>query len=134
VRDDVGAVRALERLQRLVEPQATYDVPPLSELSGLGEAKSYCMEVVDSMRAYLAGKISWSECPHGLLVSGPPGTGKTSLMRSLCRELPGVHFIATSYAQWQSQDWAPRRRHFRYPRDVFRGHSASPKYHLHRRV
>jgi cell division protease FtsH len=102
VRDDIGAERSLERLQRLVESHVTYDVPPLSELSGLGEAKAYCMEVVESMRAYLAGKIPWSECPHGLLVSGPPGTGKTSLMRSLARELPNVFFSATSYAQWQS--------------------------------
>jgi cell division protease FtsH len=102
VRDDIGAARSLERLQRLVEPEATSYVPPLSELSGLGDAKTYCMDVIESMRAYLAGTRSWSECPHGLLVSGPPGTGKTSLMRSLARELPNVHFIATSYAQWQS--------------------------------
>ncbi|MCK1620813.1 AAA family ATPase [Bradyrhizobium sp. 159] len=102
VRDEIGAERSLERLQRLVEPGVSYDVPPLAELSGLGEAKSYCMDVVDSMRAYLAGTRPWSECPHGLLVSGPPGTGKTSLMRSLARELPNVHFIATSYAQFQS--------------------------------
>ena len=102
IRDDIGAERSLERLQRLVEPQAAYDVLPLSELSGLGEAKTYCMEVANAMRAYLAGEIPWSECPRGLLVSGPPGTFKTSLMRSLARELPNVHFIATSYAQWQS--------------------------------
>ena len=55
VRDDVGAERSLERLQRLAEPQVTYDVSPLSVLSGLGAAKIYCMEVADSMRAYLAG-------------------------------------------------------------------------------
>lgn len=102
VRDDIGPDRSLERLRRLVEPGGTYDVPPLSELSGLGEAKAYCMEVADSMRAYLAGTRPWSECPHGLLVSGPPGTGKTSLMRSLAHDLPNVHFIATSYAEWQS--------------------------------
>ena len=102
VRDDVGAERSLERLQRLAEPQVTYDVPPLSELSGLGAAKIYCMEVAELHAGLSRGKDSWSEAPHGLLVSGPPGTGKTSLMRSLARELPGVHFIATSYAQWQS--------------------------------
>ncbi|WP_158537576.1 AAA family ATPase [Bradyrhizobium sp. MOS003] len=101
VRSDIGAERSLERLQRLVDPKHIYDIPSLSELSGMGAAKTYVMEVVDSMRAYLAGR-PWSECPHGLLVSGPPGTGKTSLMRSLARELPGVHFIATSYAQFQS--------------------------------
>lgn len=102
VRNDIGLERSLERLRRLVEPQATSDVPPLSELSGLGDAKMYCLEVVESMREYLAGTRPWSECPHGLLVSGPPGTGKTSLMRSLARELPNVHFIATSYAQFQA--------------------------------
>lgn len=102
VSDEIGAERSLERLRRLVEPEASYDVTPLAELSGLGAAKSYCLDVVDSMRAYLAGMRPWSECPHGLLVSGPPGTGKTSLMRSLARELPNVHFIATSYAQWQA--------------------------------
>lgn len=102
VRNDIGAERSLERLRRLVEPQHIHDVPLLSELSGLGEAKTYVMEVVDSMRAYLAGTRPWSDCPHGLLVSGPPGTGKTSLMRSMARELPDVAFIATSYAQWQS--------------------------------
>ncbi|MBR0994533.1 AAA family ATPase [Bradyrhizobium japonicum] len=102
VNDEIGAERSLERLRRLVEPEISDDVTPLSELSGLGDAKNYCMDVVDSMRAYLAGTRPWSECPHGLLVSGPPGTGKTSLMRSLARELPNVHFIATSYAQWQA--------------------------------
>lgn len=102
VSDEIGAERSLERLQRLVEPEVSYDVTPLAELSGLGAAKSYCLDVVDSMRAYLAGTRPWSECPHGLLVSGPPGTGKTSLMRSLARELPSVHFIATSYAQFQA--------------------------------
>lgn len=102
VRDDIGLERSLERLRRVVEPQATYDLPPLSELSGLGEAKPYCLEVVESMREYLAGTRPWCECPRGLLVSGPPGTFKTSLMRSLARELPNVFFCATSYAQWQS--------------------------------
>jgi cell division protease FtsH len=103
VRDDIGAERSLARLQRLVEPPHTVDDGPrLSELSGLGEAKAFCMEVVDSMRAYMAGALPWSECQRGLLLSGPAGVGKTSIMRALCRELPGVSFFPTSYAAWQS--------------------------------
>jgi cell division protease FtsH len=104
VRTDIGAERSLERLQRLVGPPADADDGPrLSEIAGLGEAKAYCMEVADAMRAYLAGELPWNECPHGLLLSGPAGIGKTSIMRALCRELSGgVTFIATSYAAWQA--------------------------------
>ena len=135
VRDDVGAERSLERLQRLAEPQVTYDVPPLSELSGLGAAKIYCMEAADFMRAYLAGTYSlerssaWSACQRS------PRYRQDLTDAFAGPELPGVHFIADELRSVAvTQVGAPRRRHFRYPRHVFRGNSTSPKHHLHRRM
>jgi ATP-dependent Zn protease len=48
-----------------------------------------------------AGRLAASAISKGCLLSGPPGTGKTSFARSLAKEA-GVHFVATSYSQWQS--------------------------------
>lgn len=49
-----------------------------------------------------AGKISWSDVDKGILVSGAPGTGKTTFAAALARTC-GVKFIATSMAQWQAK-------------------------------
>jgi cell division protease FtsH len=102
VRADLGAERSMARLRRLVGAQAPKEIGPLlSEMHGLGPAKQFGLELAADLRAYIAGTLPWSACPRGLLVSGPPGTGKTCYARALSAEA-GVHFIATSYSEWQS--------------------------------
>ena len=73
----------------------------LAQLHGLGEARQICEDLVTDIRAAQAGRIPWSAVDKGLLMVGPPGTGKTTMARALANEC-GIKFIATTAAKWQS--------------------------------
>jgi cell division protease FtsH len=103
VRADLGADRSLARLGHLVgrNDRNAEPGPLLSEMYGLGAAKSWGMALIQDLREYATGRLPWAEVDKGCLLTGAPGTGKTSFARALAQEA-NVHFIATSYAQWQA--------------------------------
>lgn len=103
VRADLGAGRSLARLRHLVgrDDRDAEPGPLLSQMHGLGAAKPWGLALVHDLSEYAAGQLSWAEVDKGCLLTGAPGTGKTSFARALAREA-NVHFIATSYAQWQA--------------------------------
>jgi MoxR-like ATPase len=102
MRPDATPQSSLQRLRRTSARKATpglvEDTPLLGELSGYGEAKEWCLDLVVALDAARAGTVSYGEIESGIFY-GPPGTGKTLLARSLARTAR-VTFVPTSVADW----------------------------------
>ena len=102
LRADLGAERSLTRLHRILGRDQNADRGPrLADLHGLGAAKDWGLSLVGDLQDYAAGRLPWAAVDKGCLLTGLPGTGKTTFARALAQEA-GVHFIATSYSQWQA--------------------------------
>ncbi|MBK5570879.1 AAA family ATPase, partial [Ensifer sp. SSB1] len=76
--------------------------PRVEELAGYGKATEWALNLVDDISAWRDGSISWSDVDAGLLLSGPPGCGKTLFASAVARSC-GVAFLAASSAQWQAR-------------------------------
>ncbi|WP_425985294.1 AAA family ATPase [Ensifer sp. R-19] len=75
--------------------------PPLTveTLSGYGRAKDWALDLKADLDDYRASILAWSEMSTNLLLSGPPGTGKTTFARALCNSLQ-VPLVVTSVSTW----------------------------------
>jgi len=75
--------------------------PSLDELEGYGAAKDWGIALAEDVRSWGRGEIPWSEVDRGILISGPPGSGKTLFASALARSC-GIEIVATSVSRWQS--------------------------------
>ncbi len=76
--------------------------PPLQDMFGYGAAKEWGLELAQDLIDWQRGKIDWSEVDTGIVLSGPPGVGKTQFAAALARQCD-VPIIATSLARWQAR-------------------------------
>lgn len=76
-------------------------VQKLSQMPGFGTvARDWGMRLASDLRDYASGAISWQDVDCGVLLSGPPGCGKTTFARAVALE-SGVQFVSTSYSDWE---------------------------------
>ncbi|ASP68625.1 AAA family ATPase [Sinorhizobium meliloti] len=88
---------------RQKDPEALSDIR-LEDMEGYGEAKEWGLELARDLADWRTGTISWEDVDKGVLLSGPPGTGKTMFARVLAASCQ-VKLIATSYAKWQAKGY-----------------------------
>jgi len=105
IRFDRTPVQCIEELRRLAtakKAKAGARDLALSDLHGIGEARSWAESSIAEIRDWKAGRIPWSAASSAIALEGPPGCGKTTFAAVYCAEA-GLHCVEdANLAAWQS--------------------------------
>ncbi|XP_953649.1 metalloprotease/cell division cycle protein (FtsH) [Theileria annulata] len=77
------------------KPEVTFEPVHFKDILGIDEAKEDVQEIVKFIKQPFLYKKVGAKVPKGILLVGPPGTGKTMLAKAVATET-GIPFIYTS--------------------------------------
>ena len=94
--------RTLKVMPRIKPQQikpASSQAVSFADIAGVDEAKGELQEIVEFLRDPRAFQAMGATVPKGILLHGPPGTGKTQLAKAVAHE-SGAQFFAQSAASF----------------------------------
>ncbi len=73
----------------------------LEDLPGYASLKPWARSLIEDLARERSGEIGWQDVDRGVLIHGPPGTGKTFFASALARSC-GIPLVTASVSKWQS--------------------------------
>lgn len=97
---DEYAARVIKLVNSPDAPVQRADIT-LDDIGGMEAAVAWGRTLVTDIDDYRAGRILWRDVDPGVLLVGPPGTGKTTFAKALAGST-GLPLITGSLAEWQA--------------------------------